>query len=327
MAFQARLSKKTPFTFEPPSGGDLVLRSSDGVMLHVHSVLLGLASTFFSDMLSIGTKSTDIIDVGDDSETLSLMLAFIYPSAIPTIDTFELLEKGLQIAQKYQVESMLKILDQTLSQGFNNSLIRDSPLRMFYLSSSHGLRASQTASAQRIMSSHCDLRSPQEIVKLAEQNPSAAHLIGLVGAQGARAKILFDVLFDLSDFGLLPSLSPDEYEAGANIMMCSDCMKSAGISITEDWNHPNNYTPSWLHEWARHAFYALSQSPLADCNGLFEPSILRIFSDQSGACDRCIDIACQAGATIPVSAFTEWASGVRRYLDRELQALDCLYEL
>jgi hypothetical protein len=323
MASQARSSEKAPFTFEPPSGGDLALRSFDGVVFHVHSVLLGLASTFFSDMLSIGTKSSDIIDVGDDSETLSLMLAFIYPSGVPTINTWELLEKSLQVAQKYQVGSMITILDQTLSQEFNNSLIRDNPLRMFHLSSSCGLRASQTASARRITTNHCDFRSPQEIVKLAKQNPSAAHLISLVGVQSARAKILFDVLLDLENVGLLPPLSPDEYEAGANIMMCEDCAKSAGIVITED----SYYTPSWLHEWARHAFYTLNRSPLADCNELFKPSILRLFSERSEACDRCIDIACQAGATIPASAFADWASDVRNYLDRELRSLDCLYEL
>lgn len=89
----------TPYAFKPPLGGDVSLRSADGKIFCLHTLILSLASSAFSDMFAIGTQSTEIIDLSDDSEAISLMLGFIYPSALPpVVVTYELLEKCLRIA-------------------------------------------------------------------------------------------------------------------------------------------------------------------------------------------------------------------------------------
>ena len=90
----------------------ITIRSNDGVAFRVHSIILGVASSIFSDMLPIGTNSAGIIELGDESEALAPTPAFIYPSSLsPALNTFELLDKSLRITQKYHMETMLKTLD------------------------------------------------------------------------------------------------------------------------------------------------------------------------------------------------------------------------
>ncbi|KAG9119963.1 hypothetical protein FRC07_004759, partial [Ceratobasidium sp. 392] len=58
----------TTFSYQPPAGGDISLKSSDGVVFLAHSVLLGMSSSVFSDMLSTASPS-DVIELGDDAES------------------------------------------------------------------------------------------------------------------------------------------------------------------------------------------------------------------------------------------------------------------
>lgn len=325
MAAQNQSHLKTaPFAFEPPVGGDISLRSNDGIVFCVHSIILGLASSVFSDMISVGTNSGGIVDLGDDSEALALMFAFIYPSSVPTISTFELLDKSLQIAQKYHVEGMLKSLDQIMSQSFNNTLLRNNPVRMFHLSAAYGLRESQTLAAKSIGSGHCDLRSPDEIVKLAAQYPNAAHLIGLVGIQSARADILFHVLFDYQHAAILPNWST--YDAEGTLMMCAKCWGKTGRLLNDD-EDLRSYTPSWLFIWARNAYEELNRFPSIDSPELFSvSSLVGMELDEYETCHDCVDIARQIGYP-EGSVFNGWAEKVKNTIKTELRALDCLYTL
>ncbi|KAF8605916.1 hypothetical protein BDV93DRAFT_521262 [Ceratobasidium sp. AG-I] len=314
-------SKTVPFTFEPPTGGDITLRSNDGVVFCVHSVILGLASSVFSDMLSIGSNSAEIVDLGDDSEALALMLAFIYPSSLsPTLNTFELLDKSLQIAQKYHMEPMLKTLDQMISQSFNNSLLPSNPVRMFHLCATYGLRESQTLAAKSITSAHGDLRSPKEIIKLAEQHPTAAHLIGLVGIQAARSNILFHVLFEYHHAAILPTLS--EYDPQGNLLMCEECWDKTSASLE---SAGQGYAPSWLFGWASNAFQMLNRDPSDKYSEMFNTSSLVGLGDGE-ACEYCLDTARQIGYP-EGSVFNAWAESVKHTVENELRALDCLYTL
>jgi hypothetical protein len=325
-----------PFTFEAPPGGDISLRSIDGPVFCVHSIILGLASSTFSDMFSVAIKSGETIDLGDDSESISLMLAFIYPSHLsPTVDTFELLEKCLAIAQKYNMQAMTKALDRELSERVGGRLVSGQPLRAFRLAVTYGLRDSQTLAAKAIMPCHIDLREPAEIIKVARKHPTSAHVIGLLGVQALRAKILFDVMFNFCD-GFLPT-SPlvlkggkdDLDEVEDELMMCDGCRRQSN-HLYWPATRPGEYTPSWIHGWSRLVYNALSVNTFSACEHLFELSVLAHYGEEMEAPCGCIEAARQAKTYEvgrPGEVFEIWASRVRSLLEMKLRGMDCLYSL
>ncbi|KAH7340217.1 hypothetical protein B0J17DRAFT_650394 [Rhizoctonia solani] len=126
------------FAFQPPAGGDVVLRSCEGTVFNAHSVLLGLASTVFAGMFS-GVSTADTIDLAEDAETISLMLAFIYPITPPPITTVDQLEKVMLFSQKYDITKMIEYVEKTVLP--ESELIHSDPIRVFRASTKHGFPA------------------------------------------------------------------------------------------------------------------------------------------------------------------------------------------
>ncbi|KAG8708304.1 hypothetical protein FRC09_001331 [Ceratobasidium sp. 395] len=329
------------FVFEPPPGGDVSLRSVDGSVFCVHSIILGLVSPVFSDMFSLGRSSGEAIDLSDDSESVSLLLAFVYPSSVtPTINKLGTLEKCLLIAQKYNVEKIIQTLDRdlSLSEAKTGLIRRSNPLQAFRIAVTYGLRECQTLAAQAIMPRHISLLNPKEIVNFAQEYPTAAHAIGLVSTQLLRAKILSEVLFCFhSEFLPRTSMIVDPgqtsdflNEGGGELLMCDGC-----ISRTNDFwtcqDRPIEYVPSWIHGWSRVAYEELVDRPLDECPHLFDVSFMSsLTEDCMDVCEDCIHAATNAKsyyAGRPGEVFEDWASGVRALLRRELTQLDCLYSL
>ncbi|KAG8703646.1 hypothetical protein FRC08_002712 [Ceratobasidium sp. 394] len=304
----------TPFSFEPPDGGDLLVKSADGALFAVHSVLLGLASSVFSDMFSAPTKR-DAIELTDDAESISLMLAFIYPSSFVTVDSFQALEKSLEMARKYDVPGILKALDFIIPhEQKDKNLAYHDPVRAFRLATRHGLRETQTFSAGLIEPKHCDFHDPTQLRKFAQQFPDSAHLIGLVGAQGVRLKIICSVLF-CYESGIAPIL-PRIPRREDEIMACKTCCDRQRVDKLDC----QDYFPSWLPGWSWIAFTELSSKPLADCQEVFQVSVLsRTIGFSGDSCVPCLRAARNAGSG---QMFNVWASGINQLLGDVLGHVD-----
>ncbi|KAG8745676.1 hypothetical protein FRC10_007373 [Ceratobasidium sp. 414] len=319
-------AKGPAFVFGPPPGGDVSLRSTDGSVFCVHSVILGLVSSVFADMFSIGRPSGEEIQLDDDSESISLVLAIIYPSSVtPIIDKIDTLEKCLKIAQKYNIETITQTLDRDLSRSeAQTRLIRSNdPLPL---------------ASKAIMPRDIDFGEPAEIVKAAQEYPASAHVVGLVSAQILRAKILAEVFFTFEDDFLPETYVVAKYRQesefidgnGGGLMICDNC--AARLSdLRSSGSRPLAYIPSWLYGWSRHAYDMLVAMPLDECKYLFEPSVLTTWvKDHMDACADCVEAAIEArtyfGGT-PGEVFENWASKVRRILGKILEELDCLYSL
>ncbi|KAG8703034.1 hypothetical protein FRC09_004388 [Ceratobasidium sp. 395] len=340
--------ERLDFIFDPPTGGDVLLRSKDERTFCVHSVILGLASSVFLDMFSIGRPSGEPIQLDDDSESISLLLAFIYPSSIwPTVRDIDTLEKCLMIGQKYNVEKIPQALDRDLSQlsEANIQLIirqcRD-PLRIFRLAVTHGLRNCQTLAAKSITPGVINLLKPAEIVKVAEEYPHMAHVIGLVSVQAVRTKILADVLFKFA--GGFPDFLPTAWKPlkrasknqsltdsrGSGLMMCDECVSQSpelqSHSVDEVY-----YFPSWVHAWSRAMYTDLCVTSLDECERLFKLSSFNwLVREEPGVCDECVDAAIEASRDEyerPGEVYENWASNIKAILTRELEQLDVLYSL
>ncbi|KAG9119135.1 hypothetical protein FRC07_006001 [Ceratobasidium sp. 392] len=336
-----QVNDRPAFAFEPPPGGGVSLRSSDGSVFCVHSVILGLVSSVFADMFSIGRASEEEIRLDDDSESISLMLAFVYPSSMtPTIDRIDLLEKCLKISQKYNVQKIIQTLDRDLSRSEPQTrLIRSGdPLRIFRLAMTYGLPSCRVLAAKAVMPRHVNLQEPEGIVKVAQEHPASAHVIGMVGAQLLRSKIVADIVFEFEE-GFLPETyvkakygqeSDFINSEGGGLMMCDGC----AAQLEDLWNieeRPLAYAPNWIYGWARYAYAELGCKPLDECKELFNPASFVFWcKDYIDVCEDCVDATIEArdySSGPPGQVFANWASQVRRLFEKELGALDCLYSL
>ncbi|KAG9088153.1 hypothetical protein FRC07_012649, partial [Ceratobasidium sp. 392] len=154
------------------TGGDVTLRSLDGVEFNVHSVILSLASPVLSHMF-YSAKKEATIDVAETSEMLAFMLRFIYPCLAPPVSSFEMLGQGLHLADKYQLEGMRERLREKLSvKGSPVSVFAD-PLRALAFATVHDL-AEEAALAVSIASESRDFRKPENLIEIVRAMPSVS---------------------------------------------------------------------------------------------------------------------------------------------------------
>ncbi|KAJ8507808.1 hypothetical protein ONZ45_g9862 [Pleurotus djamor] len=124
------------------SDADMVFRSSDGVDFRVHKIIFRLTSPFFENLLSVPqptekspeeySDGAPVIPFTEDSATLDLMLRFCYPGDNPDQGTAEQLTKVLVAAEKYQIASLIRSLEQVyLSWGRGE--IGNRPVKVFIL--------------------------------------------------------------------------------------------------------------------------------------------------------------------------------------------------
>ncbi|KAG9119383.1 hypothetical protein FRC07_005605, partial [Ceratobasidium sp. 392] len=199
---------QTPFSFQPPPGGDVSLKSSDGTLFVVHSMFLSFGSKVFSDMLASSIKA-DIVELAEDAEAISLMLAFIYPMMRPSIDTISLLEKAMLIAHKYEIGVLAKTVKQ--ATGLPN-LIRKDPLRIYRMAGNYGFQDIEILSAKLITREHYDMTTVDGLVKFSKEYPECSRIIGIVGAHGARARLL-EVLSPQKSQELWPLVKASGYNS------------------------------------------------------------------------------------------------------------------
>ncbi|ELU43853.1 BTB domain-containing protein [Rhizoctonia solani AG-1 IA] len=311
------------FSFQPPAGGDIVLKSCDGTTFNAHSVILGMASTVFGGMFYGATKP-DPIELAEDAESISLMLAFIYPVAPPHINTIDHLEKIMKVSQKYDVERMTKFIEEAVTLG--SKLMTLDPMRVFYLCVTHNFPAIQALTAESFRPKSGDLLTVDGLLQLAKYFPQAAPVIGLVGAQGARVKILDQVLiWSPQEYGCYQlSALGDDKNHGAALPVCpSHAHPTSKSSHGSGSGVPGTRTtrvPDYCIVWLRQLYDELLEKPMHECNDLFRAACLANFSTQ-------ICIGCVAVTIGKKDIFEQWALNVKQIVRNELEVLDPLYSL
>jgi hypothetical protein len=162
-----------------------------------------------------------------------------------------------------------------------------------------------------------DLRTPSKLASLASKYPSSSKLIGLVGIQGARTKILTRVLFSFHAHPMRWKVSnrPKHY------IMCDGCRE-----YFEDRGLKSS-PPAWLVCWASYAYLQLLSNSPDQVPDLFDLRILARLEGQypTSVCDDCVS-EIESDATLRTK-FREWADGVREVIKRELDGLEQIYDL
>ncbi|KAG8763430.1 hypothetical protein FRC12_008555 [Ceratobasidium sp. 428] len=306
------------FSYHPPPEGDISLKSSDGVVFLAHSLLLRLASSVFADMFSTATQK-DVVELSDDSESVSLMLRFIYPPVFMDDLPIELLEKSLHIGQKYDVSGIATSVDHILVSRMRtkDSFICSSPIHAFCLAGRYGLPKTRQATAEALRPGCFSFNDTKDVLLLAQGHATAAGPIGLLGAHCIRIQRLADVLFRNRQGVIFPSTIENDYPEG-RIMMCRRCFDETGY----DFEVSKVYVPSWVVQWTITAFCDLTSRPSNECNHLFEFSILDTISSEPHVCPGCISAAHSA---LDGNLFRVWAKEARHRVNETLREVECLY--
>ena len=222
--------------FEPPPGGDITLRSNDGTSFRTHSLLMGLASSVFQDMLSVAVHGDGLIDLADDAESISLMLEHIYPVKAPNLQSIREYAKCLEIARKYDVKGMMETLNEQLCLGEKNKAVDANPVEACALASAFGLHDASKVAAQ-IADFKTNSRDPQVLARYQENLPQWKLPIRLVGMQAARAEALMKILFTF-DEGVMTEFA----RGGGPFPLCQTCRRRAAGTTAS--------VPIWLLRWS-----------------------------------------------------------------------------
>ncbi|QRW00758.1 The BTB (BR-C, ttk and bab)/POZ (Pox virus and Zinc finger) domain [Ceratobasidium sp. AG-Ba] len=302
--------KTASFSFQPPAGGDLTLKSSDGVTFVVHSVLLCIASKVFAGMFE-ASKVADIIDLTEDAEAISLMLAFIYPTIRPQINTIPRIEKSILVANKYDIP----VIEQTLNEIVPSlhDVIRDDPLRLFHTAKNHGFRKIQTTAARLVLPGNQSMTTVEALVKYAKEYPEWASIIGVIGAQAIRVQLL-------NEIGLAPSYIWPSAKCFGNAAAGADitCRKCARYDYCYSTTISQRVRPGWLGAWATGLRTALESRTLDESLCWFELGILETL----GSCSECVQ---QTFAKR--NLFKDWAKETLEVIRSKLDPLEVLYTL
>ncbi|KAG8766630.1 hypothetical protein FRC12_006738 [Ceratobasidium sp. 428] len=308
-------SSEPGLRFTPLAEGDITIISNDGVKFLVHSNILKRSSSVFADMVSIGTRNEQAVELDDDAESIALMLGFIYPFKPLSIRDFSHLEKALLIAQKYDVEGIPKALDDTIPTGAHADFIHIDPLRMFRLGTTYRLRNTSILASQAVQRQYRYFEDSKTIDGFVERFSDTASLMRLVGTMGARAKILHNVLYNFQS-GLSPQDPVEDYNPESelwNELLCTRCYKDQRGTARYALGA---YLPHWLFDWANLAFNELIGRDVADCDSLFTTSVFDRIALNSNY-PTCIE---EVGRQS--SFFNIWAGNVRIKLQDELSKLE-----
>ena len=191
--------------FDDTSDGDVVLKSSDGVLFRVHKVILSLASPFFRDMFSLpqspGTPqdcvgNAPIIPFTESSEIIDTLLRAVYPDEDPDLKLVHEIEGVVEAAIKYDMPKCISIMRKKLILGASKE-----PIRVFMIACKNKLADVASATA------HLSLRRPIlysfELGSVvlpfsALEDITAGSLFRLIEYQRQCSKVANDAMSDLT---------------------------------------------------------------------------------------------------------------------------------
>ncbi|CAE6404521.1 unnamed protein product [Rhizoctonia solani] len=303
--------------FVPPRGGDLTLRSSDGVEFLVHSTILKFASSVFDDMIATGTTK-DTVELTENANDVSYLLRFIYPNKFPVSISLDQLPNCLMVVQKYDIEGALEIIEEIISlDAPPHKPLSSDPIRIYQLAVQFNLTKTKAAVAPLVavcQTNFCDLSKLSEF----SQTYPPLKLVHMMNLQAMRSKVLSDVLFDFENAPMLPADDTFFYT-----LSCHKCWHTARYKdVTEGCKQ---LPTTWSLTWARLAYKTLLTSSIDRAQFLFQRSVISKFADDRHACIHCLIRIRESNDLL--SRFESWVTGVKKSLEMQLETLEPLYSI
>jgi len=187
----------------PVDGADIILCSQDGILFGAHSMLLSRASGFFKDMLSLpppsssGKAEPPVLRLDEDAAALEGIFRMIFAMEIPKLDTLDVIEPLLQIAEKYDMRGPRSIIRTViLSPQFEKHA-----LRIYALACRYGWREEMIRTSSMTLS--YNLSDPE--LRKEMRGMDASDLLRLMHLHYSRKQFFNDAISDLMVF---PGMTP-----------------------------------------------------------------------------------------------------------------------
>ncbi|KAG8729471.1 hypothetical protein FRC12_020953 [Ceratobasidium sp. 428] len=207
---------------------------------------------------------------------------------------------------------MLENIDAQLSQS--SSKVFSNPLDLYKLGIEYEMRDSRISAARRLLGDNYNLLDPTSFARLSAALPSTKYMGALVAVQGARYKILTEVLL---------SGNIQRHGLSLRVISCDACRMAMDIARE---NQVSFSLPSWMVEWTASTHKALVLSPLKQCLPFFDASIFDASSEYCNfICWSCLE--CLRTSTEHKENFNLWARFVKNLLMKRLKSLEPLYNL
>ncbi|KAJ7750748.1 hypothetical protein B0H14DRAFT_2541307 [Mycena olivaceomarginata] len=184
-----------PFVPQAPfhgPGGDVILRSSDGIDFYVYRIVLSLVSPIFEHMFSSPQPQSEsdtlpVVQMAESAIILDRSLRFFYPGAEPVVDGLDQLCDILELLiGKYDAQSLV-----SLGKRYLRDYIDTEPLGCFAVAIRQGWQDIARTAARKCLSLpllHC-LPTSFPTCGNMRQGPhttSCSNIITAVGKQPVR---------------------------------------------------------------------------------------------------------------------------------------------
>lgn len=180
-------SPKAKYEYHPNysySDADLVLRSSDGIKIRVHTLIMKMSLPIFRDMLEIKHDDSETVEdpipLEEEENVLEIILDVSYPPAVPHHRNclpegmpIELFMKLVNAAQKYDIDLLTRMLQRHLGwtrQPISCPELADGmekyyPLKIFGLAWNLGWKEIAKALSSRTFYCNLDSMIAQQILR------------------------------------------------------------------------------------------------------------------------------------------------------------------
>jgi len=90
---------------------DIIFRSADNVLFHIHSTNLSATTGGFPKAAEFPPRSDEYVHLTENASTLELLFQFIYPQRQPAVDKLEFTDLASlsEAVEKYQVYPAMQI--------------------------------------------------------------------------------------------------------------------------------------------------------------------------------------------------------------------------
>ncbi|CAE6510198.1 unnamed protein product [Rhizoctonia solani] len=290
--------------------GDLTIQSADGVNFKVRSSILYEASPVLSNLFK-GRNNDDIVQLSETAEVLALMFTFIYPRPTPIINSMDLMNEAVRVANIYQLDSMKARLREQLVLPDSPVSVHTNPFGALCVAATHGFTREAELAAQNA-SKQCNFGQGEDLAKLvnATQNPATAQLVKLTGIPLVKTRILVDILFRFER-------APMKLK-NVDALVCPNCRGAYR-------NYVRQSSPEWQARWALWMFDELKDRPVSEWESYFGAlNIRKAFRQPHLSLDvylytkgleyrtcTCIEVI---GSSANTAALKSWLGRVHKHL-------------
>ncbi|KAG9127666.1 hypothetical protein FRC07_011050 [Ceratobasidium sp. 392] len=274
--------------------GDTIITTIDGAIFQIHFDILAFASPTFCSLLTPCT-APNTYRINETADVFYCFIGMAYSRDIPVLGSFRALDNALQVASKYGLTIMKKLLRVSLSDPSSQFFLENDPISSFEIALKYDFTKELSSACRRLV--QCvNIRDPQFCELLRGSNAGTQILNMLALRQAKLADVLLSqergvvVMEDSNTLGLLSCVT------------CCAAAESLKLRYVQ-----------WMLHWAQNAYEVLSSSCVTTQDRLFGVGYVLQLTSSPLSC-----AACQFAIVANSGAYETWMKGIKEKVEQRL---------